>query len=122
MFEVGRARVVSALARWTPVVWTGGPNDDKLPNKSVNPPRAVRLVRALSAPGFASNCASGMAEANAAALCVPSADVTFVGVVVVTPDTAFVDDAVVGVPLVGDAPDCSCAKFAFCNSTLLGRR
>lgn len=34
------------------------------PNKSDRLPRAVRLVRALSAPGLASNCASGIAEAN----------------------------------------------------------
>lgn len=119
LFEAGRGRDVSDFARCTPVVCTGGPKLDKLPNKSVKPPNAERLVSALRAPGFASNCASGMADANeAAALCVASValfefDVgeTAVGVV-----------AVGGDPLAAAAaPACSCAKLAFCNSTLLGK-
>lgn len=60
-----RIRVV--LGRFTPVVWIGATAAaplDRLPSRSVKLPRADRLFSALSVPGLASNCASGMAVAS----------------------------------------------------------
>ena len=43
-------------------------------------------------------------------------------VFVVPAGVGVVDALVGGLPFVEPAPDCSCDKFAFCNSTLLRRR
>lgn len=127
----GRGRALKAFARWTPVVWTGGPRFVKPPNKSVKPPRAVRLVRAFNAPGFESNWASGIADAKAAADVAASADddpvlfaplVTFGGLgVALTLLLLFVKFGAL-VPFVAEFPDCSCVRFAFCSSTLWDKR
>lgn len=45
------------------MVWTGGAPPWP-PSSSVRPPRALRLVRALRAPGLASSWAIGMALAK----------------------------------------------------------
>lgn len=58
------------------------------PNKSDRLPKAVRLVRALRAPGLANNWANGMAEANELA----AAAKGFVSCVVVATDVELVDD------------------------------
>lgn len=50
--------------RWTPVVCTGAPPVPPPPRSSVRPPRALRLDRALRAPGLDSSWASGMALAR----------------------------------------------------------
>lgn len=128
LFE-GRARPLKTLVRCTPVVWTGGPRFVKPPNKSVKPPRAVRLVRAFRAPGFESNWASGIADAKAAADVAASVDD---GPVVLAPPFGgfagaltllllFVKLAAL-VPFVAEFPDCSCVRFAFCSSTLWDKR
>lgn len=51
--------------RCTPVVCMGGPlSVARPPNRSVRPPKAVRLESAFKAPGFDNNCANGIAVAN----------------------------------------------------------
>lgn len=92
------------LVRCTPVVWTGGPPKvARPPNKSDRLPKAVRLVRALSAPGLANSWASGNAEANELAAAARGF-VRGVGVVVVVDDV--VDDVLelktLDVVLIGD--------------------
>lgn len=116
---VGRARALKAFARFTPVVWTGGPKFVKPPNKSVSPPRAVRLVRAFSAPGFESNWASGIAEAKAAA---DAASVDAGADVFVVPLGGLELLFVTLDPFVPAFPDCSCVRFAFWSSTLWDKR
>lgn len=130
LFE-GRGRALKTLVRWTPVVWTGGPKFVRPPNKSVKPPRAVRLVRAFNAPGFESNWASGIADARAAADVAASVEV---GPVVFAPPVTFEGFAAALtllllfvklaalVPFVAEFPDCSCVRFAFCSSTLWDKR
>lgn len=123
--ETGRGREFIVLARCTPVVWTGGPRLDKFPNKSVKPPSADKLVSALSAPGFESNWANGIAEANAlwaASVALFVVDDCEPAVFAAPAGVGVVDALVGGLPFVEPAPDCSCDKFAFCNSTLLRRR
>lgn len=131
LFE-GRDRAVKTLVRWTPVVWTGGPRFVKPPNKSVKPPRAVRLVRAFNAPGFESNWASGIAEARAAADAAASVDglfpdafaplVTFAGLAATLTLLLLFVKLAAPDPFVAEFPDCSCVRFAFCSSTLWDKR
>ena len=53
---------------YTPVVCIEGLNWDKLPSRSVNPPRVDKLVNALRASGLANNWANGRAETNGLAM------------------------------------------------------
>lgn len=77
------------------------------PNKSVSPPNAVKLVSALSAPGLASNCANGNADAKGFGVDVDSESPT--------PDES-ADDVSVNALLNG-VLSLSC-RFAFWSSTL----
>lgn len=66
LLEFGeRIRGPKFFERCTPVVCIGGPPIlAKPPNKSVRPPNADKLDSAFNAPGFANNCAKGMADAK----------------------------------------------------------
>lgn len=112
------------------MVCTGGPKLLRPPSKSVRPPRAVRLVSAFNAPGFDSNCASGIADANV--LDVNAFDVGEDEGFPPPPPLLFVVTAVTfplpfaatgtAPPLPFAAAACSCVRFAFCSSTLWDKR
>lgn len=96
---------------------------DSPPSRSESPPRADRLVRAFSAPGFDRSWANGMAEASgllamalAAALLEPAPELPEPELLLVFGSRGFTPEAVLGGP---EAP-ASSPRFAFCSSTLLG--
>lgn len=106
-----RSLGVNLCDRWTPVVWTGRADaaaPAAPPSNSVSPPRAVRLDRALRAPGLLSSWAKGMALAKGEA------------VVVVVEGEALAPDAPGVVPLPGVWVFWA-SRLAFCSSTL-GKR
>ena len=97
--------------RCTPVVCTGravAAAPAAPPSNSVSPPRAVRLERALRAPGLLSSWANGMALAKGEA------------VVVVVEGEALAPDAPGVVPLPGVWVFWA-SRLAFCSSTLGNR-
>lgn len=106
-----RSLGVNLCDRCTPVVWTGSADaaaPAAPPSNSVSPPRAVRLERALRAPGLLSSWAKGMALAKGEA------------VVVVVEGEALAPDAPGVVPLPGVWVFWA-SRLAFCSSTL-GKR
>lgn len=69
------------------------------PRSSLRPPRALRLDRALSAPGLASSCAKGIAEARG--------ELELAGPLELEPGLLF-----------PGVEEFWASRFAFCSSTL----
>lgn len=95
--------------RCTPVVCIGNALeavDAAPPNNSVNPPNAVKLDKAFSAPGLLNNCANGIALAKGEVV-----EVELFWEVLLAP----VEPGLLPLPGVWVF---WASRFAFCNSTL----